>query len=301
MCVGFFSLEHPDYALILCTNRDEFLSRPTTEAHFHDFGDVKAKQPHGRVLSGRDARAGGTWLGINRTGRVALLTNITEPAATYASSRGHLTSSFLLSQSSHPLGDEVGKIIPGEAKYAGFNLLLLAPSSVNAESIHFDASFVTNGGGGGVITARPLSDQERHCGGISNGIDGKGASEWPKVKHGVCALSNLLSTLSPSSSEDDAVNHLFDILRWESECPPHERSELRNTIQVKPFPLTDHSTKRLVPIGTRLSTVLLIRRDGRVLFIERDIWTVGQDGDVKRADQQSQRVFRFQLAPQNTG
>jgi uncharacterized protein with NRDE domain len=55
---------------ILCTNRDEFLSRPTMAAEFHSFGHEAEKAS---ILSGRDLRAGGTWLGMNLSGRVALL------------------------------------------------------------------------------------------------------------------------------------------------------------------------------------------------------------------------------------
>ena len=69
---------------ILCANRDEYLARPTLPAHFHSFealttpapvvqDDLKSKSK-GNVLSGRDVRAEGTWLGINQsTGRVAFL------------------------------------------------------------------------------------------------------------------------------------------------------------------------------------------------------------------------------------
>ena len=58
---------------ILCANRDEFLSRPTAEAHFHNFGDKSESDVlKGNVLSGRDLQAGGTWVGMNRSGRVAL-------------------------------------------------------------------------------------------------------------------------------------------------------------------------------------------------------------------------------------
>lgn len=59
---------------ILCSNRDEFLSRPTEHAHFHSFGHLPEPSEQGAfVLSGRDLQAGGTWFGINRAGRVALL------------------------------------------------------------------------------------------------------------------------------------------------------------------------------------------------------------------------------------
>ena len=48
--------------------------------------------------------------------------------------------------------------------------------------------------------------------------------------------------------------------------------------------------------GTRLSTVLLIRNDGSVLFIERDIWHLGQDGNPERVKHSTkQRVFEFEL------
>jgi hypothetical protein len=87
---------------ILCATRDEYLARPTLPAHFHSFealststsapaassnndggvgvgrasgngNDIKSRSK-GSVLSGRDLRAEGTWLGISQlTGRVALL------------------------------------------------------------------------------------------------------------------------------------------------------------------------------------------------------------------------------------
>lgn len=47
--------------------------------------------------------------------------------------------------------------------------------------------------------------------------------------------------------------------------------------------------------GTRLSTVLLVRRDGSVLFIERDIWTLDSEGNVMRGEASRDRVFRFRI------
>ena len=76
---------HPEYPLILAANRDEFLERPTEKAHF--WSDA----PH--ILAGRDLRAGGTWLGITRSGRFAALTNhrdLRRPAVVNGPSRGQL-------------------------------------------------------------------------------------------------------------------------------------------------------------------------------------------------------------------
>ena len=90
MCLILLALDtHPQYSLILAANRDEFYDRPTARAAFWE--DAPA------VLAGRDLRAGGTWLGIDRTGRLAAVTNFRqgerEPEA--RRSRGHLVSGFL--------------------------------------------------------------------------------------------------------------------------------------------------------------------------------------------------------------
>lgn len=65
---------------VLCTNRDEYLSRPTEPAHWHTFESLESTAFSGQnvledvhVLSGIDTRAGGTWFGINNRGEVALL------------------------------------------------------------------------------------------------------------------------------------------------------------------------------------------------------------------------------------
>jgi len=54
---------HPRYRLILAANRDEFYRRPTTAAAYWPDGPG--------VVGGRDLRAGGTWLALSRSGRLA--------------------------------------------------------------------------------------------------------------------------------------------------------------------------------------------------------------------------------------
>ncbi|KAI0632287.1 NRDE protein-domain-containing protein [Trametes polyzona] len=313
MCVAFWSLEHPDYALILCNNRDEFLARPTAPAHWHAFGPISADDnTEGPVLSGRDLLAGGTWAGINRNGRLALLTNITEPERKYASSRGDLTSSFLLPKDpKHTLQAEIDEFLleNRDRAYAGFNLLLLTPAPTRGDSgprslsLSFDGARATNSGGGGPITARMLTQEERECGGMSNGVDHHGASEWPKVQHGIQTMKTVLNSLPQDAAE--IVERLFALLTWKSEHAPLDRSELRNTILVDPLPIGARESPDggAAPnyYGTRSSTVILIRRDGAALFIERDIWTLDDDGRVQRGDPGRDRVFRFQIEPDGLG
>ncbi|KAF8074026.1 NRDE protein-domain-containing protein [Lyophyllum atratum] len=297
MCIALWALDHQDYALILCSNRDEFLSRPTQDAHFHSFGkDTGSAQDN--VLSGLDIKAGGTWFGVSRAGKIALLTNITEPVKAYNSSRGYLASSFLLSDSSEPLEDQVRQIVPQDAKFAGFNLLLLAPAAVRPDGLlHFDPLLVTNHGSGGIVTSRPLSSNEKLCGCVSNAVNGMNA-EWPKVKHATHEFDAALQSLASDTTEAEFTDRLFEVLAWRSPEPVTERSQLRNTVHVSPFPITLEGVPTLDcnTYGTRLSTVLLIKKNGDAVFIERDIWQL-VDGKALRADPESQRIFRFQVRP----
>ena len=72
---------------IIVSNREEYLDRPTSKAAWHSFGPVSASastsydnsngtEPGNEkdwVLSGRDLSSGGTWLGITRDLRVAVM------------------------------------------------------------------------------------------------------------------------------------------------------------------------------------------------------------------------------------
>ena len=97
MCILFIALgEHTDFPLIVAANRDEYFARASEPMHFWP------DQPE--ILAGRDAKAGGTWLGINSKGQFAAVTNFRDMAKFRidARSRGELVTRFL-SESSQPL------------------------------------------------------------------------------------------------------------------------------------------------------------------------------------------------------
>lgn len=104
--------------------------------------------------------------------------------------------------------------------YAGFNLLLLSPSHSVADTdgaspgLSFEAAYVTNLGGGKGLMSRELSDAERRCGGLSNGVDGHGAAQWPKVQHGTRLFENVLQAITPETTDMDLVERLFGLLTW---------------------------------------------------------------------------------------
>src|SRR5690606_15433383 len=90
MCIAYLAISaHPDWPLFIAANRDEFHGRPCLPA---------APWPaHPDVIAGTDCLAQGSWLGITRQGRFALITNYRDPSHVLANapSRGHLVSQYL--------------------------------------------------------------------------------------------------------------------------------------------------------------------------------------------------------------
>jgi len=107
---------HPDYPLVVAANRDEFFTRPAAEAGWWpDRPDV---------FAGRDLEAGGSWLGLSRSGRFAGLTNFRDPARQRpdAPSRGALVADFLAGAESTDAA--LARLTLEGPLYNGFNLLL---------------------------------------------------------------------------------------------------------------------------------------------------------------------------------
>lgn len=103
--------------LVIAANRDEFLNRPTLQL---DRWQTACGQ---EIISGRDLRAGGTWLGITPGGRVAFLTNVREatPQA-FPFSRGELVTRWL--EGSMDAKTFAALLEKDKHYYGGFNLVL---------------------------------------------------------------------------------------------------------------------------------------------------------------------------------
>src|SRR5688572_5126844 len=116
MCLIFISLgNHPSFKLIVAANRDEFHNRKTAAAGFWE--------DHPDILGGRDLEAGGTWLGMSRKGKIAMITNYRDPKNInpHAPSRGQLVSDYLTGHTNP--SQYLFDLQPVAKKYNGFNLL----------------------------------------------------------------------------------------------------------------------------------------------------------------------------------
>jgi uncharacterized protein with NRDE domain len=244
MCLIFVALEaHPNYPVLFAANRDEFYDRPAAPASFWP------EAPE--LLAGRDLRAGGTWLGITKTGRIAALTNYRDPNENRpdAPSRGLLVTGFLRSEES-PSG-YLGQLSGGAAQYNGFNFL-----AGRQQEFYWYSN-------------RGLGIQKLSPGihGLSNHLID---TPWPKVEKGKRKLEEILSRETVST--EDLFELLLDRTPVRDECLPDTGVGLQWERILSPMFISSPT------YGTRSSTVILLDRSGLATFEERSFENGGSKG-----------------------
>lgn len=239
MCVILLALDsHPRYRWIVAANRDELYARPSLPSHFWEDAP--------QVLAGRDLRAGGSWMGVTRTGRFAALTNVREIADPPPSgrSRGELVGGFLMG--SEPAEAYVGRVSAERGEFAGFNLLVGDGSGL---------WYLTNRGADAVAAGRALPPGVY---GLSNAsLD----DPWPKVEEGRQRLADLLHAPKIGSEA------LLAILSSREPAPDDRLpdtgvgSDLERILSPLFIAGADY--------GTRASTVMMLDRAGELRWTER--------------------------------
>jgi uncharacterized protein with NRDE domain len=198
MCVAAFAWQwRPEMPLLLAANRDEYYARAAAPLAFW---------PGSNVAAGRDLAVDvpSTWLGITRTGRFALLTNVRDPAERRpdAPTRGALVADFL--NGLDDPADYMATVLAKARRYNAFNLIV---GSVGA--MHSDC-----------WALHSLDDTpQRLQPGIYGLSNAKLDTPWPKVRKLVADF-----TLAAAGRANDAA--LFKLL---SDATPAAERELPNT------------------------------------------------------------------------
>ena len=185
MCILFLAInQHPEFPLVIAANRDEYHDRPSSTMHYWP--------DHPRILAGRDQRKGGTWLGINQSGKFCAVTNFrtVENIDPDALSRGELVKMYLDGTYQRPGGDlnfHQFLVEQGE-NYGPFNLVF---GDIGNLHVYCNQNNILTRLGDGFHS-------------LSNGfID----QHWPKMSLGVKKLSSLISQSGPI--EIDTLNQIM--------------------------------------------------------------------------------------------
>lgn len=231
MCLIAFAIgASPRWPLVIASNRDEFLDRPTLPlARWRTDAGTE-------IISGRDLRAGGTWLGLTPGGRLAMLTNVRGPASlTGEKSRGELVTRWLGSAAD---ASSFAAQIDAVA-YGGFNLVL---GDFKSGAWHW----ISNQPGPGMESSALLPGVY----GLSNGALN---TPWPKTLALKKALHSALAASDESLLERELMTALGDRRRT-------GREDLPST--GVPLALEEALSSAFVDFpehgyGTRCSTVLV--------------------------------------------
>lgn len=239
-----------EFPCVLAANRDEFHRRPAAAAGWW---------PGGKILAGRDLQAGGTWLGLTRSGRFAALTNYRDASRPRRASRsrGGLVTHLLESANSVPEDLEwLREVSPG---YDAFNVIF------------------SDGATLGVFESMVGVGRELGAGvyGLSNHLLD---TPWPKVRQAKSRLTSALADLENA----DALMHLL------RDDQPASDAELPQTgISREWERLLSSAFIRAPDYGTRCSTVVRVDRGGGAAF---DEWTWNPRGEAA-----GRAAFRFDI------
>jgi len=243
MCLILLALQqHSEYPLLVIANRDEYYTRPTRSAHWW--------QDSEGIFAGRDMQAQGTWMGVNRNGRFAAVTNVREPGmfAPARLSRGKLPHEFLA-------GDEaaenfIDRIKPDAEDYAGFNLLIGDSAGL---------FFYSNRQAGVIKIPAGIH-------GISNGLFDEA---WPKLDSGKEALAAVLANTANT-------NDLMQILTDSTIAQDHHLPKTGVTLDIER--MLSSRFIRSADYGTRSCSVIKFDKQNQISFIEQnytDAETIG--------------------------
>ena len=242
MCLIAFAWQMSGRPLLLLGNRDEFHPRPTRAAGFWN----EEGQP--QLLAGKDLEAGGTWLGVTRSGRFAALTNIRSPeAAKGPRTRGKLVLDYLTGRTAP--ANYLASLADDLEGYGGFNLLV-----GNMQELWY------------------LNSQQGQPAKLGPGVYGLSNAElnspWPKLQ---ALCKGLEQHLDTDSDSDILLDLLKDSRQYpDDQLPDSGVSQEWERLLSATFILGED-------YGTRASSLLAIDADGSITFVEQGFGPNGKE------------------------
>ncbi|KAI1763351.1 DUF833-domain-containing protein [Hypoxylon sp. FL1150] len=218
MCIVLITTAHPKYALIVVDNRDEYVLRPTSRPHWW------THQPSGqKILSSQDLyrKERGTWMGVTKSGRFAVLTNYREsseddPDPNHAiagvKSRGSVAKAWLGAPAGLNLDDFVNSMLEGRAlKGVGGFSLVCGDLKQKTEGNIKPLAIISNRWDH--VGEVPWIGGERgHTYGLSNAVYSEPAT-WDKINIGKKLMAETIQeAVEKDLNEEGLIDQLFEVL-----------------------------------------------------------------------------------------
>lgn len=235
MCLIFIALkQHPRYKMIVAANRDEFYQRKTAPAEYWS--------DHTEILGGRDLEAGGTWLAMNKNGKISMVTNFRDPRNInpMAPSRGNLVSDYLIGTTTPD--SYLHELEQHASKFNGFNLL-----AGNPDKFFYLSNY-----------SKGITRLDAGVYGLSNHLL---ETPWPKVERGKKKIIRALG------NETVVPENLFSIL-YDDQVAPDDQLPDTGVGITRERALSSMFIKS-PGYGTRCSTVILVDYQNNTSFTER--------------------------------
>jgi uncharacterized protein with NRDE domain len=272
MCLAAFAAGLSDrFPFVLLANRDEGFDRDAAAMDWWP-GRRGIKRGEPGLLAGRDLSAGGTWLGLTVSGRMALVTNVREPGRVLVGSpsRGELVPQWL--QSEHPAHDAAALLALGAVARNGFNLLVADLASVgSADAVPASAQWLSN---------RPQLQQRSLGPGVHGVSNAALDTPWPKLVRLKQRLQRMLGD-KPNLSDLQATGFaaLADPQRAADADLPATGLPLLRERQLSPAFIRIVGDDPAVAVyGTRCATLVVVQNQGRqrsVHVVERSFGRAG--------------------------
>jgi uncharacterized protein with NRDE domain len=216
MCIVIATTAHPDYALIILDNRDEFILRPTSRPHWWH-------SHHQDILSARDLQREeqGTWLGITKSGNFAVLTNYRETDTHDADhpiqgarSRGGMVTAWLTSPNDESIQEFVHRLLDGDGVkgVGGFSLLCGKLRKCKDTENELEPLAIISNRSGSPDEVPWVAERRGEAYSLSN-TSFLDPDTWPKVKMGKEKILEVVEeSVKTNMSEEELVNKLYAIL-----------------------------------------------------------------------------------------
>ncbi|CAL9732457.1 hypothetical protein MOUN0_N10550 [Monosporozyma unispora] len=316
MCILLATTEHPDYRLIMISNRDEFFERRTHTTCWHNDNYILSPYDMTKGLYDKEKEVYGTWTGINRDGKISTILNLRledenkrfSKNGQKTMSRGMIPFKYLEKkpinerqcinwetyerfERCYPFLDKSGdfNFFYGDVKEQDYKVI---------DSLGNTFSVLDKEHGPNMVVSND----------IYKPVKNNDIMEWRKVKLGKLKLRELIEETLNCHSIDTIVNKCFQIasfcsINCENEKVVKDPMVTAGTIFVPPLQCLPQQDVGLTMsgglyYGTRSQLVTLVSRDGtKVTVSERTLHT--SDSDIDEFNQYrpiETKTFNFSLA-----